>query len=333
MSTNEVALLAKRVCEGNRRALAKAITLFEDSRPDERHKAAALLSELLPHAGKSVRIGVSGSPGVGKSTFIEAFGGYLIAQGKSLAVLAIDPTSPVSGGSILGDRVRMESLSAHAKAFIRPSPSGLTLGGVARHTREAIIACEAGGYDYILVETVGVGQSETLVASMVDLFLMLAMPNAGDEIQGIKRGILEMADIVAVTKADGPLARDAERTKLELKQALGLARAHTESNRVPPVFLISSTENTGLKELDESLVGLLESRKKSGEFAERRQSQLGLWFEQELQDELAARLMRNAAATTLRKKLAEDVKVGKVSATQAAAAVIVKFLETTTPAM
>lgn len=312
--------LVHDVRAGNRRALAKAITLFEDAREGERPHAARLLSELLPHSGRALRIGVSGSPGVGKSTFIEAFGSHLVAQGKSLAVLAVDPTSPVSGGSILGDRVRMEKLSAEPKAFIRPSPSGQSLGGVARHTREAIVACEAAGYEYVLIETVGVGQSETLVSSMVDLFLMLCMPNAGDEIQGIKRGILEVADVVAVTKADGALRGDAERTRLELEQALGLARA--QGGVAPPVCLVSSTENQGLAELEKAVAGFFAATKKSGAFAERRRVQAAAWFDQELHEELQARLAAHAGATKLRAKLAKDVQAGKISAAEASAKVI-----------
>lgn len=320
MSADDVTPLVKDVLAKNRRALAKAITLLEDARPAERPKAAKLLSGLLPHSGKSVRIGISGSPGVGKSTFIEAFGTLLADQGKSLAVLAVDPTSPVSGGSILGDRVRMEKLSAHPRAFIRPSPSGLTLGGVARHTREAIIACEAAGYEYILIETVGVGQSETMVASMVDVFLMLCMPNAGDEIQGIKRGILEVADVVAVTKADGALLTDAKRTRLELQQALGLTR--TEGEAPPPVCLVSSTEHQGLAELESTLDALLAARKKSQAFDERRRRQAAAWFEQELVHELTNRLEVHAEAGKLRAQLAKDVASGKVSAAEAAAKVV-----------
>ncbi len=329
MSRDEATSLVNDLRAGNRRALAKAITLFEDARPDERPKAAKLLGQLLPYAGKSMRIGVSGSPGVGKSTLIEAFGSHLVDQGKTLAVLAVDPTSPVSGGSILGDRVRMEKLSAHPRVFIRPSPSGQTLGGVARHTREAIVACEAAGYDYILVETVGVGQSETLVASMVDLFLMLCMPNAGDEIQGIKRGILEVADIVAVTKADGALLADAKRTQLELEQALGLARAHGGDN--PTVCLVSSTENKGLVELEKVVATFFAQKKKSGAFSDRRRSQTSAWFDQELVAELSSRLDRHDGARNLRAKLAKDVEGGRVSPSEAAGKVIDLLLKSAEP--
>lgn len=325
MTPADLTSLVRDVRAGNRRALAKAITLFEDARPGERPHAARLLSELLPHAGKAVRIGITGSPGVGKSTFIEAFGSHLVAQGKSLAVLAVDPTSPVSGGSILGDRVRMEKLSAEPKAFIRPSPSGQSLGGVARHTREAVVACEAAGYDYVLIETVGVGQSETMVSSMVDLFLMLCMPNAGDEIQGIKRGILEVADVVAVTKADGALLADAKRTRLELEQALGLARA--QGGVAPPVCLVSSTELHGLVELDKAVADFLAAAKKAGSFAERRRIQAAAWFDQELQEELLARLSGHAGATRLRAKLTKDVQAGKISAAEASAKVIETLFE------
>ena len=196
-------MLAQQILAGDRRALAKAITLVESTRADHGEQAVQLLAELMPHAGKSIRIGVSGAPGVGKSTFIESLGNYLTEQGHQVAVLAVDPTSAVSGGSILGDKTRMEALSVNPKAFVRPSPAGTTLGGVTRRTRESLLLCEAAGYDVIIVETVGVGQSETAVSDMTDMFLLLLSPGGGDDLQGIKRGIMELADLVLVNKADG----------------------------------------------------------------------------------------------------------------------------------
>ena len=202
---------AQDILNGSRRALARAITLAESRRRDHRLAAEALLQELLPATGKAIRLGISGVPGVGKSTFIEAFGLYLIAQGHKVAVLAVDPTSPVTGGSILGDKTRMEQLSRAPEAFIRPSPTGGTLGGVARRTREAMLLCEAAGFDVVIVETVGVGQSETAVNDLVDMFLLLLLPGGGDELQGIKKGIVEIADLICINKADSDLAEEANR--------------------------------------------------------------------------------------------------------------------------
>ncbi|MDB0047716.1 methylmalonyl Co-A mutase-associated GTPase MeaB, partial [Porticoccaceae bacterium] len=196
-------MLADQIKAGDRRALAKAITLVESTRADHRQQAAALLEALMPDTGKSIRLGISGVPGVGKSTFIEAFGNHLIKLGHKVAVLAVDPTSAVTGGSILGDKTRMETLAFAENAFVRPSPAGKTLGGVTRRTRESLLLCEAAGFDVILVETVGVGQSETAVADMTDMFLLLLLPAGGDELQGIKRGIMELADLILVNKSDG----------------------------------------------------------------------------------------------------------------------------------
>ena len=204
--------LLKPLLAGDRRALARAITLVESTRTDHRERADALLAELLPHSGKSVRLGITGVPGVGKSTFIERFGLSLIEKGRSLAVLAIDPSSKRGGGSILGDKTRMEELSRNERAFIRPSPAGATLGGVARRTREAMLLAEAAGFDTVLVETVGVGQSETAVADMVDMFIVLLLPAGGDDLQGIKRGVIELADLIVVNKADGDLKAQAQRS-------------------------------------------------------------------------------------------------------------------------
>src|SRR6266850_7477202 len=221
--------LAADVRAGSRRALAKAITLVESTRADHQRAAQRLLELLLPATGRAARVGVSGVPGVGKSTFIEAFGLFLIGRGKRVAVLAVDPSSARSGGSILGDKTRMPRLSAAPEAFIRPSPSGASLGGVARRTREALLVCEAAGYDVVIVETVGVGQSEVTVASMVDFFLVLMLPGAGDELQGIKKGIIEIADALAVNKFDGDNVARASQAAAEYRAALRLFR-HTSAN-------------------------------------------------------------------------------------------------------
>jgi len=223
---------------GNRRALAKAITLIESKRDDHRDSAQLLLEKILPSTGNSIRIGITGIPGVGKSTFIEAFGMFLIGQGKKVAVLAVDPSSPVAGGSILGDKTRMELLSREENAFIRPSPTEGALGGVAQKTRETILLCEAAGYDIIIVETVGVGQSEYEVASMVDFFLVLMLPNAGDELQGIKKGIIELADALVINKADGESMGLAERTKAQYQSAINLL--HYTSFWTPRVMTCSA---------------------------------------------------------------------------------------------
>jgi LAO/AO transport system kinase len=232
--------------------LARAITLVESQNPDHQKLAQDLMTELLPLTGHSRRIGISGTPGVGKSTFIEVFGKMITAQKKSVAVLAVDPTSKVSGGSILGDKTRMNELAIDPLAFIRPSPSGETLGGVAKRTRESLLMCEAFGFDYVLVETVGVGQSETTVAQMVDIFVMLLQPGAGDDLQGIKRGILEMVDMVVVTKDDGDLQKIIERAKHDYERALQILR---HEGRIPPVLSCSSVTKKGfpeiLKELDD----------------------------------------------------------------------------------
>jgi LAO/AO transport system kinase len=235
---------------GDRSILARAITLVESSNPDHQKLAQELLKSILPLTGKSRRIGISGTPGVGKSTFIEAFGKMLTASGKSVAVLAVDPTSQVSGGSILGDKTRMNELAIDPRAFIRPSPSGETLGGVARRTRESLLLCEAFGFDYLLIETVGVGQSETTVAEMVDLFIMLLQPGSGDDLQGIKRGILEIVDMVIVTKDDGDQSKIIQKAKHDYDQALHILR---HEGWKPPVKSCSSLTKKGFPEILETI--------------------------------------------------------------------------------
>jgi len=244
----DVESLAAQVRAGDRRALGRAITLVESSRPEDREPGDRLLDLLAPHAGRSMRLGISGVPGVGKSTFIEALGNHVIGRGHRVAVLAVDPSSALSGGSILGDKTRMETLSRRLEAFIRPSPAGRTLGGVARHTRETLLIVEAAGFDVVIVETVGVGQSETAVADMTDMFLLLLLPGGGDELQGIKRGIVELADLVVVNKADGDLAAAAGRSAADYRNALRYLRQRSARWEVP-VETCSALENRGIDEI------------------------------------------------------------------------------------
>lgn len=262
--------------QGNRRSLAKAITLIESKLDSHRQEAQTLLEQLLPHTGNSIRIGITGIPGVGKSTFIEAFGLYLIKQGKKVAVLAVDPSSPITGGSILGDKTRMEVLSQQENAFIRPSPSGGTLGGVAQKTRESMLLCEAAGYDVILVETVGVGQSEYEVASMVDFFLVLMLPNAGDELQGIKKGILELADAIVVNKADGAAKLMAEQTRQHYNNALSILQ-HSAFWQ-PRVLLCSALENHNIDAIWSMIEEFRQKAKDAGVFAHKRNRQNQEWM-------------------------------------------------------
>lgn len=243
----------------DRTILGRAITLIESTHPEHQKLAQELLTKLLPQTGKSKRLGISGTPGVGKSTFIEAFGKHLTSLGKKVAVLAVDPTSQVSGGSILGDKTRMNELAVDPLAFIRPSPSGETLGGVARRTRESLLLCEAFGFDYVLVETVGVGQSETTVAQMVDIFVMLLQPGAGDDLQGIKRGILEMVDMVVVTKDDGDNQKIIQKARHDYQKALEILRH--DSGVIPAVLSCSAITKAGLPEVGKAIEDFLSQRK------------------------------------------------------------------------
>jgi LAO/AO transport system kinase len=268
-----------------RRAMAKAITLLESTRPDHRTRADALLNAILPATGKSFRLGISGVPGVGKSTFIEALGLNLIAQGHRVAVLAVDPSSQVSGGSILGDKTRMEQLSVHERAYIRPSPSSGTLGGVAEKTREALLVCEAAGHDVVIVETVGVGQSETTVAGMTDMFVLLQLPNAGDDLQAIKKGVMEVADMVVVNKADIDEAA-ATRAQAQITSALRLFGLHGRSSTAhhdetlwhPQVLRLSALRATGLAEFWQAVTRFRELQTANGRLQQRRQSQDQAWL-------------------------------------------------------
>ncbi len=277
---NGVEQLAAGVRAGQRRALARAITLVESARPEDRPAADALLAAVLPDAGRSIRVGISGVPGVGKSTFIEAFGLHVIGRGHRVAVLAVDPSSKVSGGSILGDKTRMTELSRHADAFIRPSPAGRTLGGVARRTREAMLLAEAAGFDVVFVETVGVGQSETAVADMVDLFLLLLLPGGGDELQGLKKGIVEIADLLLVNKADGDLAAAAKRTVADYRGALRMLRPANPPWKAE-VAAVSAATGAGLDATWDTIERYRALMQDAGALERRRQAQArsAMWIE------------------------------------------------------
>lgn len=326
--TKEAAIAeqATRIVAGDRRALARGITLLESTRPDHRRQAEALLELLLPKSGKSLRIGISGPPGVGKSTFIEAFGQHAIAHGKRLAVLAVDPTSRLSGGSILGDKTRMEELSRAPEAFIRPSPAGLTLGGVARRTREALLVCEAAGFDLIIVETVGVGQSETAVAEMVDLFLLLLLPGGGDDLQGIKRGIMELADLLVINKADGDFKAAAERSAADVANALGLMQPLHKAWR-PEVLRCSALKGTGIPEIWDRAQAFAEALGKSGELKARRRAQAKAWLWHELSDSLMDALKAHAGVAARLGELEAKVGAGKMAPATAARVLLAAFLD------
>lgn len=314
--------LTKRILAGERRALARAITLVESGRDDHRAQALELLDGLKGHGREALRIGLSGTPGVGKSTFIEAFGCMLTARDLKVAVLAVDPSSARSGGSILGDKTRMERLSRDRNAFIRPSPSQSQLGGVARRTREAIELCEAAGFDVILIETVGVGQSETMVAEMADLFLLLLAPAGGDELQGVKRGIMEMADILLINKADGDLKPTAIRTCADYAGALRLLRKRPQDpSEFPKALTVSAVEENGLDQAWEEMTTLTNWRREHGHFSGRRAEQARFWFEAEVRDRLLAKLARDPVKSTLN-ALAQRVESGDLSPSVAAEALL-----------
>lgn len=309
--------VADEIVAGDRRAMAKAITLVESTRADHQAEAQRLLELLLPRTGAAARIGITGVPGVGKSTFIEAFGLYLTGLGKKVAVLAVDPSSTRSGGSILGDKTRMSRLAADENAYIRPSPSAGSLGGVARRTREAMLVCEAAGFDVVLVETVGVGQSEVTVASMVDFFLVLMLPGAGDELQGIKKGILEIADALAVNKADGDQVPLATRAVAEYRSALRLFR-HSSTAWSPPVVPVSALEHRGMDDVWEIVGKHREALDASGELAERRRQQQLSWFWSMLEDGLRQHFL---GREDVRRRLPEmEASVGRASLTPTEAA-------------
>jgi LAO/AO transport system kinase len=308
--------LVRELRAGDRRALAKAITLVESTRPDHQAEAQRLLDQLLPDTGRAARIGITGVPGAGKSTFIEAFGLYLIGQGKRVAVLAVDPSSARSGGSILGDKTRMPRLSVAGEAFIRPSPSGGSLGGVARRTREAMLVCEAAGYDVVVVETVGVGQSETTVASMVDFFLVLMLPGAGDELQGIKKGIVEIADGLAINKSDGDNVGRAKHAAAEYRAALRLFR-HTSPNWDPPVLTVSALEARGMNEVWDVVEEYRRKLGETGELAQKRREQQRAWFWSMLRDGLERHFLARPDVRQLVPELEAAVGEGRLTPTAA----------------
>ena len=285
--SGDIEALAAAILEGDRRALARAITLVESTRRDHNDQAGILLERLMPHTGQSIRLGISGSPGVGKSTFIEALGNHVIEQDHRVAVLTVDPSSALSGGSILGDKTRMETLARRPEAYIRPSPAGVTLGGVARRTRETLLLCEAAGFDVIIVETVGVGQSETRVADMTDMFVLLLLPGGGDELQGIKRGIMELADLVLINKADDGLEALAARSAAEYRGALRLLHPRSAGWKVE-VRTCSARDGVGVGEAWTTVLEHNGIMSDSGQLAARRAAQARGWLWAEVQDYLVA---------------------------------------------
>lgn len=316
---------AEAIRRGDRRALARAITLVESTRPDHRREAAGLLAELLPATGRSLRVGISGAPGAGKSTFIQALGLHLTGAGHQVAVLAVDPTSTRTGGSILGDKTRMADLAREPDAFIRPSPTGGTLGGVARRTREAMLLCEAAGFDVVLVETVGVGQSEVAVEGMVDLFLLLLAPGGGDELQGIKRGIVELADVVAVNKADGELAAAAAAAASDYANAVRLLRPKSAA-WTPRVLTCSSLERHGIAEVWEAVEAFRDALGPSGELERRRARQARAWMWAEVSEGLLERLRADEELRQVATRLEHEVEAGDRAPTAAAQELLDRFL-------
>ncbi len=314
-------LLDAASASAQRRALAKAITLLESTRADHRAQADALLTELLPHTGKSFRLGISGVPGVGKSTLIEALGLHLISLGHRVAVLAVDPSSSLSGGSILGDKTRMELLSVHECAYIRPSPSSGTLGGVAEKTREAMLVCEAAGYDVVIVETVGVGQSETAVSSMTDMFVLLQLPNAGDDLQAIKKGVMELADLIVINKADID-ANAATRAQATITSSLRLFGFHEKDGQKaawqPRVMLLSALQNVGVDALWQAVQTFQAQQTDNGLLAARRQQQALSWMWERIDAGLKAQFKNHAQVAALLPALTAQVLAGQVAASSAA---------------
>ena len=319
--TQATKTLADQVRQGDRRALAKAITLAESTRDDHRQQTAELLETLIPDSGNSIRIGISGAPGVGKSTFIEVLGSHLIKLGHSVAVLAVDPSSAVTGGSILGDKTRMETLAFAEKAFVRPSPAGSTLGGVARRTRESMLLCEAAGFDIILVETVGVGQSETTVADMTDMFLLLLLPAGGDELQGIKRGIMELADLILVNKADGDQVALAALTMGDYRSAVQFLASRFDDWQTP-VMSCSSINDEGIVEVWGQVDAFKKILSETGQLQQRRAEQAKAWMWSEMTESLVADLKADERIRSLVPDIESAVLAGELPATVAAQRVL-----------
>lgn len=322
--------LGRELGAGDRAALARAITLVESQRADDVEAAQRLLQTLLPRTGGAWRIGISGMPGVGKSTFIDAFGMYLLEQGHRVAVLAVDPSSAVSGGSILADKTRMARLGRDERAFIRPSPSARTLGGVGRRTRESMLLCEAAGFDVVLVETVGVGQSETVVAEMVDFFLVLMLPGGGDELQGIKKGILELADLIAVNKADGDNLARAREAATEYSAALRYAAPRSGGWR-PRVVMTSALTGDGLDETWSLIREHRQAAEESGALADRRRDQRLAWMWGLVEEQLVGRFRARVEASGRRTEIERAVLAGEITPTQAAERLLGESGETGTP--
>ena len=313
---SDTTTLARRVRDGDRALLARAITLIESKRADHRKQAHTLVQELLPLTGKAVRVGITGAPGVGKSTTIDTLGTYLTNQGSKVAVLAVDPSSTRTGGSILGDKTRMARLATDDKAFIRPSPSSGTLGGVAAKTRETMLLCEAAGFDVMLVETVGIGQSETTVADMTDFFLALMLPGAGDEVQGIKKGLVELADMIAVNKADGDNLQRAKAAAAEYRAALHILTPRSV-NWTPPVVTYSALTGNGVAEFWSKILEHRERMTATGELAQVRREQQVKWMWSMLDQRVYERLHTDAGLRARLPKIEAQVAEGKLSAAMA----------------
>ncbi len=316
MAAADISDLVRSVRDGDRAALARAITLIESKRSDHRKKAQQLVQDLLPHTGKAFRVGITGAPGVGKSTTIDAIGTYLTGRAHKVAVLAVDPSSTRTGGSILGDKTRMARLAVDPNAFVRPSPSSGTLGGVAAKTRETMLLCEAAGYDVILVETVGIGQSETAVADMSDFFLALMLPGAGDELQGIKKGVVELADMIAVNKADGDNLKRAQAAAAEYRAALHILVPRSP-DWSPPVLTCSGLTGEGIADLWDLVVRHRETMQRNGELVQRRREQQVKWLWSMLEDRIASRLRSDPRLRARLPAIESAVAAGTLSPTLA----------------
>lgn len=323
----DISKIAEGIKSGNRRALARGITLIESYRDEDIRAGQHLLEQVMTASGNSVRLGISGVPGVGKSTFIEAMGLDLVDQGHRVAVLAVDPSSPYSGGSIMGDKTRMQQLTQSDSTFIRPSPTGGTLGGVARRTRESMILCEASGYDVIIVETVGVGQSEYAVADMVDFFLVMLLPGGGDALQGIKKGIIEVADMLVINKAEGEQLELAKLAKKEYHQALKLISGN--GGKPAEIMLCSALERTGIREIWQKLFDRTQELKQTGEFEQRRNDQLLSWMSRLTEQSLLHRFWGDENVRTLAEQCRSKLREGTLTPLQASKKLISEFLRET----